>query len=326
MAMSAERQPVLVIAGPTASGKTAASLALARRISMEVISADARQVYRRLDIGTAKPTAEERAACPHHCIDILDPDRSYSAADYARDVRSVLARPQFQPASLPFALPVLVGGSGLYIAAALDGFSHNTAPVEPELRATLKEELARVGRDAMWQRLQDVDPRAAEKYADKNPRRVLRALEFHASMGKPFSSTWDQQRDAAHVDALYIFLSPPRDVLATRIEERCREMYVKGIVEETEAVLASGVDKQSQALRTVGYVDVIAMLEGLIDRDEAIGRTIIATRQYAKRQRTWFARDERYVRIENDPNDVERTVESILLLVARRWPTLDFVD
>jgi len=313
-------RPVLVIAGPTASGKTAVSLELAKRMPVEVISADARQVYRGLDIGTAKPTKAEQAVCKHHCIDILDPSEPYSAADYARDARAALD-------AIPLtSLPVFVGGSGLYIQAALDGFSHDTAPVEPALREELRRELDLRGREAMWSELNAKDSRAAERYADRNPRRVLRALEFIRSTGRRFSDTWDAARDAAPAEVLYIALSPQRDVLIERIDQRCELMFAQGLVDETRRVLDQGIDPRAQSLRTVGYAEVIDHLAGHSTLREALELTMMNTRRYAKRQRTWFRRDDRFTWIENDPGSAGETLSTILEVMRHHASFAGFVD
>lgn len=278
---------VLVIVGPTASGKTALSLDLARHLPIEIISADARQVYKYLDSGTAKPTVDERAVCPHHCIDTLVPSATYSAADYAQDARAAI---NAVPSSH---LPVMVGGSGLYIQAALDGFSTDAVAPEPEVRDRLQARLDAIGRDAMYEELQRLDARAAERYTDKNPRRILRALEYIEITGQPFSETWDRHRDAFDVEAFYVGIDIDRDVLNDRINTRCDAMWRDGLLEETQRVLDMGVSPTAQSLQTVGYVEAIAVLTKTMTLSEAQEKLRVATRRYAKRQCTWFRRDER---------------------------------
>lgn len=278
---------VLVIVGPTASGKTALSLELARHLPIEIISADARQVYKHLDIGTAKPTAAERGVCRHHCIDILEPSAPYSAADYARDARAAINE---VPSTH---LPVIVGGSGLYIQAALDGFSTDAIAPEPDVRERLQSELDQRGREAMYAELQRKDARSAERYADMNPRRILRALEYIEITGRPFSETWDQHRDAFDVDAVYIGIEIDRELLNTRINARCDAMWRDGLLNETQRVLDMGVSPSAQSLQTVGYVEAIAVLNGTMNLPDAQEKLRVSTRRYAKRQRTWFQRDDR---------------------------------
>lgn len=278
---------VLVIVGPTASGKTALSLELARQLPIEIISADARQVYKHLDIGTAKPTVDERSVCPHHCIDILEPSAPYSSADYARDARAAI---DAVPSSH---MAVMVGGSGLYIQAALDGFSTDAVAPEPEVRERLMARFDELGRDEMYEELQRLDARAAERYTDKNPRRILRALEYIEITGQPFSETWDRHRDAFDVEPVYIGIDIDRDVLNDRINERCDAMWRDGLLDETQRVLDMGVAPTAQSLQTVGYVEAIAVLMKTMTLSEAQEKLRVATRRYAKRQRTWFRRDER---------------------------------
>jgi len=332
---SNDSRPLLVIAGPTAVGKSALALALSARIPIEILSADARQVYRQLDIGTAKPTPEEQQFVKHHCIDIRDPHESYSASEYSTDARQALGF-MFQALSLkpnasslkpnasslkPKAyLPVMVGGSGLYISAAIDGLSVEPADPDPIVREQLQQRLQTVGRDAMYEELLQRDSAAAERYADKNPRRVLRALEYIELTGKTFSSSWDIQRNAANVDALYLVVNTDRDVLNNRIDKRCEEMWQSGIVDETQQVLTSGVPNNAQSLRTVGYREVIDHLNGVLTKDQALEKMKVSTKQYAKRQRTWFRRDERYIWL-NDP-----TVDDVMMHLRNHSSFSQFVD
>ena len=296
---------VLLLCGPTAVGKSSVAMQLAQRLPVEIVCADARTVFRGLDVGTAKPTVEDRAAVVHHCLDIRDPHETYDAAQFMVDARAAI---DGMSATI---LPLMVGGSGLYIAAALDGLS-NTAPVDPRVRAALQKRLAAEGRDAMYAELVEVDPRAAQRYADRNPVRVLRALEYYLSTGDPFSTTWDLPRNAAPYRIVRIGITRPRELLYEMINERCLRMWQHGLVEETQRLLDAGVDPNAQALHTVGYVEVIAYLQGRIDRATAIARMQQASRQYAKRQFTWFRADERITWVDASAADA---IESILELV-----------
>jgi len=278
---------VIAIVGPTASGKTALALQLSTRFSMEVVSADARQVFRYLDVGTAKPTAKERSQCIHHCIDIVEPNESYSAAEYARDARICIN------SIPPTVTPVVVGGSGLYVRAALDGFSHDLVPPEPSVREGLQERLLIEGRDALFEELQRVDPRAATRYADRNPVRVIRALEFFVITGRTFSSTWDTEIVPPPYSVQYVGIRQERDQLYDSINSRCVLMWNGGLLEETAAVLEMGVAPTSQSLQTVGYTEAMAYLRGSMNQEQAIEHMQRATRNYAKRQLTWFRRDDR---------------------------------
>jgi tRNA dimethylallyltransferase len=305
MTDSAEPRRVLLLCGPTAAGKSAVAMALAERMSIEIVAADARTVFRGLDVGTAKPSADDRRRVPHHCIDIRDPHETYDAAQYSIDARTAI---DAMPSA---ALPVMVGGSGLYIQAALDGLS-NTVPVDPRVRAALQRRLAAEGRDALYEELLDVDPRAAERYADRNPVRVLRALEHYVSTGRPFSSTWDLPRNTAPYHVVRVGITRPREVLYAAIDERCVQMWKDGLVDETKRLLDAGVAPDAQALHTVGYIEVIEHLRGHIDAETALARMQQATRHYAKRQLTWFRKDERITWIEDD---VATSVDRILSLL-----------
>jgi len=302
MPPAADHRPVLVIAGPTAAGKTAVSLALAARLRIEVVCADARQVYRHLDIGTAKPTPDERRVCPHHCIDLLEPSEPYNAADYARDAAKAIA------GIAPDVLPVIVGGSGLYIDALLDGLSETVIATDPDVRAHMHERLEREGREALYRELAAVDPRAAARYADMNPRRVLRALEYHQMTGMPFSSTWDVPRIPGPYLPYRIVVTQPRPILYERINHRCDLMWEAGLLQETEGVLAMGIPPTAQALRTVGYTEMLAVLHGEMDVVTARERMKQSTRNYAKRQLTWFGRDQRYRWYEGDPAGIAEKI------------------
>jgi tRNA dimethylallyltransferase len=305
-----------VLAGPTAAGKTAVSLRLATRARCEVVSADARQIYRGMDIGTAKPTAAERAAVMHHCIDIRTPGESYNASEYASDARAAIDRVAEN------ALPVIVGGSGLYITAALDGLSTEGAGIDPAIRDAIKDEFAERGRDAMYDALVRVDPVAAARYADRNPRRIERALAYVRMTGRPFSSTWDAPRDAAPYEVVRIGITQERSALNARIEERCRAMWTGGLLDETRALVEAGVDPLAQAMQTVGYAEAYAVISGRMNESDALQAMIVSTRRYAKRQMTWFQKDERWEWISGS---VESMTDMTVSILERRGWWKDFV-
>ncbi|MBU3742759.1 MAG: tRNA (adenosine(37)-N6)-dimethylallyltransferase MiaA [Candidatus Kapabacteria bacterium] len=285
VASNVERTVVL-LCGPTAAGKSALAMALSNVLHIQIVSADARTVFRGLDIGTAKPTVDDRRRVVHHCIDIRDPDQTYDAAQFMVDARAAI---KAMPSDIT---PVMVGGSGLYIQAALEGLS-TTVPVDPRVRAALQRRLAAEGRDALYDELREVDPRAAERYADRNPVRVLRALEHYVATGTAFSTTWDVPRQAAPYRVVRIGVTRERGPLYEAINARCVEMLEHGMIEETQRLLATGISEHVQALHTVGYVEVLAYLRGEINLASALERMQQATRNYAKRQLTWFRRDER---------------------------------
>jgi tRNA dimethylallyltransferase len=280
-------------------------------INCEIISSDARQVFVGMDIGTAKPTPEERSAVRHHLIDIRRPDENYNAAEYSGDVHTVIN-------SLPLdVIPVMVGGSGMYINAALDGLSSLPAEVDDDIRADVARELAERGRDAMYQELQRIDPEAAALYADKNPRRITRALEVFRTTGRPLTSFWKQQSREQRYDVLAVAIAHEREGLRARINARAEQMWEAGLVGETQALIKAGLNPSAQSLQTVGYREVLAFLSGQTTSQGALQDLKISTWQYAKRQLTWFMRDSRYSWISGEPHVI---AESILTLVnERKW-------
>lgn len=279
---------VLVIAGPTASGKSDVALALAEVLPLEVICMDARTVYRRLDIGTAKPTSEEQSRVRHHCIDKIEPDSSITASDFAQMARNAIESID------PMRLPVLVGGSGFYIKATLDGLSEGIVQVPSDMREEVERDLEVRGRDALYEDLKRVDPAAAELYADKNPRRIQRALEFYRATQRPLSSTWSAKPKPYHADVLYVAVDHDSAVLRERIEMRCQNMWERGLLGEVKGIIASGIEPTAQSLQSVGYRQALDALRGESTEEDALTRMVQETWQYAKRQRTWFRKDNRY--------------------------------
>jgi tRNA dimethylallyltransferase len=302
---------VIVIGGPTAAGKTDVSLALASLMRCEIICADARQLYRGLDIGTAKPPFEDRQRVGHHLFDVLDPMDHITAADYATHVRGVI---EAMPDDV---MPVVVGGSGLYICAAIDGFSPAVTDVSEDIRSELRIELETRGRDQLYQELEMVDPIAAQLYKDRNPRRVLRALEVYRSSGRPISELWNVKPVASGYDVLHIAIGSERQDLRRRIQRRSQQMWSMGLLGEVENLLSSGVSRDAQSMQSVGYREAADVLSGTISIDTAKERLETATWRYAKRQLTWFRRDLRYTWLESDPTTNALAIRS--LMIERKW-------
>lgn len=304
--------PIAAIVGPTGSGKTELSLALAGRFPIEILVADSRQVYRGMDIGTAKPDAAARAAVPHHLIDLVMPGEPFSVATWAAAARQLV--PEIDARGR---LPLLVGGSGLYVAAVLDGYAFD-APPRPALRAQLKDELTAAGVGALADRLRAIDPSGAARTDLRNPRRVERAIE-RAIAGRgveaPPSAAW-----AGSVAMLGI--SRPIEVLNRRIDERARWLFANGLLDEVRALLDAGHDPGRAPLTSHGYGEAARYLAGEWSLDDAIAVTARRTRQYAKRQRTWFRRDQRIAWLEagdraaDDPSLVE-AAERLLRTLRR---------
>ncbi|HEV8536491.1 MAG TPA: tRNA (adenosine(37)-N6)-dimethylallyltransferase MiaA [Candidatus Limnocylindria bacterium] len=263
--------------GPTASGKSALALRVAERLGGEIISADSRQLYRGMDIATAKPSAAERARVPHHLIDVADPGERYDLFRFQRDARAALAAIRARGR-----VALVAGGTGLYVRALLDGLDLAALPHDAEVRARLESEAPVV----LYERLRRIDPEAASRVDPRNLRRVVRYLEVATIAG----GAVPRRRDAT-VPALRIGLRPPREVLAGAIERRVRDMLAAGVLDETRVLVARGVDPRLPSMSAHGYVHWAAHLRGQIDLETAVARTTRDVRAYSRRQMTWFRRD-----------------------------------
>jgi tRNA dimethylallyltransferase len=275
--------PVLPsLVGVTGSGKTKLACRVAQIIGVEVLNADSRQIYRGLDVGTAKPTREERESCAHHLVDVADPEEKYSAARFGREARRIAEEIRARGN-----LPLLVGGSGLYLRAAEEGlFSGPSA--SPEIRRRLHQRAQSAGAAALHQDLARVDPESAARIGSSDLVRIIRALEVHEITGVPLSEHHARHRreKKPHVLRMGIEWAPP--VLQRRLEGRARAMLAGGWMEEVEALLARGISERAPAWNALGYREVRDLVRGLITREEAHSRILLATRRYVKRQRTWF--------------------------------------
>jgi len=275
--------PILALLGPTASGKSALALEVADRIGGEIVTVDSAQVFIGLDVGTAKPTAEERARVPHHLIDVVPPAAQWTAADFARAADRAVADIRTRGRA-----PLLCGGTGLWYRALVRGI-FSAPPIDAEVRAAIRDELARRGAPALHAELARVDPEAASRIAPRDPQRIGRALEVFRQTGTPISALQRAHafRETRH-RTLALALDWPRDVLWARIRRRTEAMYARGIVFEVERQLASGVSPRAPGLRIIGYRDAVQVAQGTIGVDAAVEQTYVATRQFAKRQRNWF--------------------------------------
>lgn len=296
---------VLVIVGPTGVGKTGLSLSLAGHVPLEIISCDSRQIYRYMDIGTAKPTAAERARAPHHCLDICDPDQDFSAGDYAR-----VAREAIQSVFERGNLPVVVGGSGLYVRALLDGF-FQTAHKDERLREELHRRLETEGKEVLHAELQRVDPEAATRTHPNNTPRLIRALEVFHLTGTPISRIQKENRDPAPFEWTSVCLTLEREKLYGQINRRVEEMIELGLIGEVKKLLSMGYSRNLNALNSVGYKEVFDYLDGACSLTECIEMIQQNSRRYAKRQLIWF-RKERDLQWLNVDEDAGKTLKSIL--------------
>ena len=296
-------RPVALV-GPTATGKSALALALAGRLgrgAVEVVNADAMALYRGMDIGTAKATPAERAAVPHHLLDVLDVTATATVAAYQRDARAAVEAVRGRGA-----VPVVVGGSGLYVQALLDDLRF--PGTDPVLRAGLTAELAADGPGPLHARLAAADPDAAAAIEPGNGRRIVRALEVVTLTGRPFAASLPRPGRPRH-DALLVGLDRPTAELDGLVAARVDRMLDAGLVEEVVALDAVGLRRGATASRAVGYREVLAHLDGEIDRDEARRRTVVATRRLVRRQRSWFRRDARVHWLDaDDPHLVEEVL------------------
>ena len=286
--------PLLVICGPTASGKTRLALELAATLPIEVISADSRQIYRGMDIGTAKATPEERACVPHHLLDVVAPDEPFSAADFMR-----LGREAITGIHQRGKLAVVVGGTGLYLDALTRGLV--TAPGEdPLLRQELAELEAQHGEGALHRRLQEVDPDAAGRLKPRDHQRIIRALEVFALCGETLSAL--QERHAfsdGPYEVISIGLEVERSLLYRRIDARATTMFSSGLLEEAQSLLDQGFSRELKALRTIGYREALSYLCGESTLTTALEHTQQESRRYAKRQMTWFRKNNSIIMVDS---------------------------
>ncbi len=277
---------VLIICGPTASGKSDLALRLALELNAEIVNADSMQVYRRLDIGTAKPSPDQQADIRHHLIDVIDPDQQFTAADFvmAADaaIRDIIGRDK---------RVIVVGGTGLYIRALVNGLIDSPGGTT-DLRQIFQEEALRVGNASMLERLREVDPELAAGLHPNNLVRIIRGLEVHRLTGIPLSRYHKEHAFASRrYDTLQIGISVERAVLYKRIDQRVEQMLAAGLLNEVNGLLASGFSRDIKSMRSIGYKETAAHLCEELSAEEAIRLIKRDTRHYAKRQLTWFKAD-----------------------------------
>jgi tRNA dimethylallyltransferase len=295
---------MIAVVGPTASGKTALAIKLARRFNGEIVSADSRQVYRGMDIGTAKPTKAEMRAVPHHLIDIKDPDEEYAVAEYKRDavaaIHEILARKK---------VPILVGGTGLYVKTVLENLDIPHVPARPALRKKIEKEIEKKGLDEVFKKLIALDPEAAYVVDPKNPRRVVRALEVALATGRPFTAQRLKQEPL--FETLVLGLDPPPAILRKKMDRRVDAMMKAGLIKEVKR-LVKRYGEHEKAFDAIGYREIIGYLNGVMPLAEAAAAMRLNTRRYAKRQMTWFGKDES-VHWVKDGKEAEKLVHNFLM-------------
>ena len=277
---------VIVIAGPTATGKTALSVRLAKELGGEIVSADSIQIYKQLNIGSAKPSIEERNGIPHHLMDFVCADGVYSVADYVRD-----AKEQIEDILLRRKIPIVVGGTGLYISSLVDNVEFSESRQDMSVRKRLQNELAQVGAEKMHARLKDVDPESAGVIHPNNTKRVIRALEIFETTGKTRTEyEVESKLNSSPFDFCLIALTCDRELLYERINRRVDIMTEQGLFNEVEGLLAQGISPGSQSMQGIGYKEAVMAVRGEISKEESIELIKKNSRNYAKRQLTWFRR------------------------------------
>ena len=295
---------LVVLAGATATGKSSLSVELAQAIDAEIINADSMQVYRGMDIGTAKITLEERQGISHHMLDVLDVNQDSNVAWYQSGAREVIDEIHSRGKSV-----VMVGGTGLYIKAVIDEL--NFPDTDPMVRHTLNKEAEDLGIDAMFARLEKLDPAAAIAIDRANLRRIIRALEVIEITGKPFTANLPREESIRYPEARQFGLVMDRELLSERIDQRVNTMFENGFVEEVQKLMSSGLLEGRTAQRALGYSQIVSHLQGETSLDAAVEETKRATRQYARRQETWFSRDARIKWISTRQPRLETILESL---------------
>jgi tRNA dimethylallyltransferase len=275
------RPPLVVVAGPTAVGKTEIAIQLAKRLDGEIISADSRLFYRGMDIGTAKPTPEQRQQVTHHLIDIADPDETYNLATFQNTSRQVITAIHER-----LRLPFLVGGTGQYVHAVIEAWEVPSVEPQPALRQVLERWGRQIGPEGLHQRLSILDPEAATRSEPRNLRRTVRALEVILSTGLPFSK--QRQRSTSPYQTLILGLNRPRQELYARIDTRIQSMLDAGLVDEVRGLLDRGYSPELPALSAIGYREIVNYLLGNTSLEEAVVQIKRKTRIYVRRQANWF--------------------------------------
>lgn len=299
---------IIVIVGPTAVGKTYVSIELAKKLKTEIISADSMQVYRGMNIGTAKIIEEEKQGIVHHMIDIINPDENYSVSDFKfeseRIIDNVLSKNK---------TPIIVGGSGLYVNSLIYDLDFGNAKSDTKIRDYYTSFYYKHGKEALYNKLKDVDPESAEKIHKNNVKRVIRALEVHDITGKKFSEiNTDLRKYSEKYEHLLIGLSMDRKILYERINQRVEKMLSDGLIQEVKTLLDKGYHKNLVSMQGIGYKEIIDYLEGETTLEEAVNILKRNTRRFAKRQFTWFLKDPnvKWFQI-GDVNEIDNTVEEI---------------
>lgn len=281
------KRPLVIITGPTASGKTALSIELAKQIGGEIISADSMQVYRHMDIGSAKVTKEEMEGVPHHLIDVLDPSEEFNVVRFQE-----MARKAMEGIYERGKIPIIAGGTGFYIQALLYDIDFTETDENNSIREELEQKARTEGASVLHAMLKEIDPESAEAIHENNVKRVIRAIEFYRQTGKKISDHNRQEREkSSPYQFLYYVIDLPRELLYSRIEQRVDQMIEQGLVEEVKALQAMGCTRDMVSMQGLGYKEILDYLNGQLTLDEAVYVLKRDTRHFAKRQLTWFRRE-----------------------------------
>lgn len=302
------KNSILVITGPTASGKTSLSLDLAITLESEIISADSRQVYKYMDICTAKPTKEDLDKVDHHLVDFLLPNEEYSAGKFAIDANNIINSLQKLEIT-----PIICGGSGFYIKALFDGLFDEKSEMNPEIRVKLNNELETLGIEYLQKQLEKYDPKSFAKLELENPHRIIRALEYYYSTGETISEAYENRNSIkSKLQPIYFAIDYPREQLYDRINYRCEQMWNNGLVNEYKSLISLEYDKNLNSLNTVGYKESRDYLEGKYSENEALEEFKKNTRRFAKRQLTWFRKNKEINWIEGkSDNKINQIIDII---------------
>jgi tRNA dimethylallyltransferase len=308
MNSSDPKPKLIIIAGPTGIGKTSLGVDLAQMLGGEIISADSMQVYRYMDIGTAKPTPQEMEMVSHHMVDIVDPDDDFDAVQFSQQ-----ARPLISEIGSRGRIPIVVGGTGFYIKALLHGLFQSTA-VDPNIRSRLKNEAARVGGRHLYDRLRQIDPDTANRLHPNDSYRIIRALETMESTGRPISDYHQKHRFRDNpFKALKIYLQMDRKNLYRRIDQRVDVMVAAGFDEEVKKLLGMGYSAGLKSMQSIGYRHMVAFIEGRLPWEECLRTLKRDTRRFAKRQLTWFGADKSAIWYQpNELNQILKIIEEFM--------------
>jgi tRNA dimethylallyltransferase len=299
---------IIVLVGPTAVGKTYTSVELAKKFNTEIISADSMQIYKYMDIGTAKVTEDEKQGIPHHMIDIIYPDENYSVSEFKNDAEILIDKLLLENKT-----PVIVGGSGLYVNSLIYDLDFGKVKSDLKIRDYYTSMYNQHGEDYLYNKLIEVDPESADKIHKNNVKRVIRALEVHDITGKKFSQmNADIRKKSDKYEPILIGLGMDRKILYERINERADDMITDGLIDEVKGLLNKGYNKDLVSMQGIGYKEIVDYLEGHIELEESISILKRNTRRFAKRQFTWFLNDEnvKWFNI-SSVNEIDKSVQNI---------------